>query len=203
MGSLRSMNSSFINGIWYPGTDYVESVITTMVPMLFPEYDVLEPDFQYLGGEQGRGLLASSSARPMPYFGEDRYPTIADKAAALIWSITRNHPFNDGNNRCALTTGFVFLANNGHALVAHQDEAVETCLRIAANTPGYTESYVSSWLQANFVPVALIGDILAGTSDSCDEDGLAARRALFDLPERYHMAWIAFYRSVLASWNVV
>ena len=195
------MNSSFIDGIWYPGTDYVETIITSMVPILFPEYDVLEPDYQYLGGEQGRGLLASSLARPMPYFGEDRYPSMADKAAALIWSITRNHPFNDGNKRCALTTGFVFLANNGHALIAHQDEAVEICLRIAANTPGYNESFISRWLQANFVPVASIGDILAGKIDTYEEDGISIRGNLYGLPERYHLAWIAFYRSVLASWN--
>ena len=71
-------------------------------------------------------------------------PKLTDKAAAvLMWSITLNHPFNDGNKRAGLTTSFAFLANNNLLLVAHQDEAVELCLRIAARTPGYSESYVS------------------------------------------------------------
>ena len=39
------------------------------------------------------------------------YPAMA---AALIWSITKNHPFNDGNKRAALTTGILFLAFNGY-----------------------------------------------------------------------------------------
>ena len=196
------MNSSFIDGIWYPGTDYVETIVASMVPILFPEYDVLEPDYQYLGGEQGRGLLASSLARPMPYFGVDRYPTIADKAAALIWSITRNHPFNDGNKRCGLTTGFVFLANNGHALIAHQDEAVEICLRIAANTPGYSEAFIASWLRSNFVPVESIGGILAGAHNMPEIRDQELQRKLYDLPESYHLAWISFYGSLLAGWQL-
>ena len=140
---VNEMNSRTIDGVWYPGTEYVETVVTSSVPVLFPSYDVLEPDFQYLGGDQGRGLLASSLARPVPYFGVDRFPSIPDKAAALIWSITLNHPFNDGNKRTGLTTSFAFLANNGHVLIAHQDEAVELCLQIAAHTPGYTETVVS------------------------------------------------------------
>ncbi len=156
------MKSTTIDGIWYPGTDYVERVVTSSVPVLFPNYDVLAPDFQYLGGIQGRNLLGSSLARPMPYFGEDRFPTLADKAASFIWSITLNHPFNDGNKRCGLTTSFAFLANNGQALIAHQDESVELCLRIAAQTLGYTEAFISRWISNHLIPIGKIGPLLSG-----------------------------------------
>ncbi len=195
------MNSRTIEGLWYPGTEYVETVVTASVPVLFPNYDVLEPDFQYLGGEQGRGLLASSLARPIPYFGVDRFPSIADKAAALIWSITLNHPFNDGNKRTDLTTSFAFLANNNLLLIAHQDEAVELCLRIAARTPGYTEAFVSKWISEHLVPVEAIGGILSGRfSPETERDRWILGR-LEELPTDYHNAWIAFYRFIVASWG--
>lgn len=46
------------------------------------------------------GLLSASVARPRTVvFGHDPYPTLADKAAALIHSIARNHSLVDGNKR--------------------------------------------------------------------------------------------------------
>lgn len=193
------MPSTAVDGIWYPGTEYVESVVTSMVPVLFPNYDILEPDFQYLGGDQGRGLLGSSLARPMPYFGEDRFPSLADKAASLIWSIVLNHPFNDGNKRAALTTGFAFLANNHQLLIAHQDEAVEICLRIAAGTPGYTEAFVSRWICEHMVPVTVISEIIADPAKSESADIDPTRERFEDLPADYLRAWVSFYRFLLNS----
>jgi death-on-curing protein len=49
------------------------------------------------------GLLESASARPRSTaFGEDAYPSIHLKAAAMLHSIARNHPLVDGNKRLAL-----------------------------------------------------------------------------------------------------
>ena len=100
--------------IWFPDIDYVEEVIVAMVPVLFPNYEDSAPDFQYLGGSQGRGLLESALSQPQQSFGgEYLYPSMSDKAAALIWSITKNHPFNDGNKRAALTTASLSLPSIG------------------------------------------------------------------------------------------
>ena len=138
----------------------------------------------------------------MPYFGVDRFPSIADKAAALIWSITLNHPFNDGNKRTGLTTSFAFLANNNHLLIAHQDEAVELCLRIAARTPGYTERFVSRWISEHLVSVEAIGGILSGRfSPETQRDQWIMGR-LEQLPTDYHNAWIEFYKFIVASWGI-
>ncbi len=121
------------DGIWFPDIDVIEAITTRMVPVLFPHYGGGAPDFQYLGGDQGRGLLESALAQPRQGFGgEYFYPSISDKAAALIWSITKNHPFNDGNKRASLTTAFLFLAFNRYVLLAGQGEAVEMCLNVAA-----------------------------------------------------------------------
>ena len=140
--------------IWFPDVDFVEEVIVAMVPVLFPNYEDSAPDFQYLGGSQGRGLLESALFQPQQSFGgEYLYPSISDKAAALIWSITKNHPFNDGNKRAALTTSFSFLAFNWHILLAGQSEAVELCLRIAASEPTIDRDYVSDWINDRVIRV--------------------------------------------------
>ena len=60
------------------------------------------------------GLLASALARPQAtVFGSDAYPTIWEKAAALLHSIAANHPLIDGNKRLAISAAIVFLARNG------------------------------------------------------------------------------------------
>ena len=139
-------------GIWFPDVDFFERVIIRTIPVLFPNYEGGLPDFQYLGGLQGRGKLESALAQPQQtFYGEYLYSSTADKAAALIWSITKNHPFTDGNKRSALTTGFFFLAFNGYALLAGQGEAVDMCLQVAASEQGVDQEYVSEWIDARIV----------------------------------------------------
>nr|WP_038551708.1 type II toxin-antitoxin system death-on-curing family toxin [Nocardia nova] len=59
------------------------------------------------------GLLASAAARSQAtVFGADAYPTIWEKAAALLHSIASNHPLIDGNKRLAISAAIVFLARN-------------------------------------------------------------------------------------------
>ena len=49
------------------------------------------------------GLLESATARPAAaYGGEEAYPTVHLKAAALLHSLAGNHPLVDGNKRLAL-----------------------------------------------------------------------------------------------------
>jgi death-on-curing protein len=63
------------------------------------------------------GLLQASIARPMSSaFGQDAYPLIWDKAAALLHSLARNHAFIDGNKRAAWASAWAFLRLNGHNL---------------------------------------------------------------------------------------
>jgi death on curing protein len=51
-------------------------------------------------GVRDLGGLESALAQPLMTFGgKDLYPTLTDKAAALAFSIIRNHPFVDGNKR--------------------------------------------------------------------------------------------------------
>lgn len=81
------------------------------------------------------GLLDSAAARPRSsFFGQDAYPTLELKAAALMHSICRNHALVDGNKRLALLATTTFLAANGLQPTLTQDEAFELTMRVAEGT---------------------------------------------------------------------
>ncbi|MCU6712409.1 type II toxin-antitoxin system death-on-curing family toxin [Paenibacillus sp. J5C_2022] len=65
-------------------------------------------------GVKEPGLLESALHRPQSsVFGEDAYPTIFEKAAALFESIDQNHPFHNANKRTAFAALVIFLRYNG------------------------------------------------------------------------------------------
>lgn len=79
------------------------------------------------------GLLASAAARPQASaFGADAYPTHADKGAALMHSLARNHALVDGNKRLAWAATRVFCLLNGIDLALDVDEAEALVLSVAA-----------------------------------------------------------------------
>lgn len=78
------------------------------------------------------GLLESAVLRPQQtVFGEDAYPDLHLKAAALFHSLARNHPFLDGNKRTALVATVVFYGLNEWRVVAQQDEVVALTVDVA------------------------------------------------------------------------
>lgn len=63
------------------------------------------------------GLLDAAIARPQStVFGVDAYPTLFEKAAALLHSIARNPALVDGNKRTAWAATWLFLGYNGIGL---------------------------------------------------------------------------------------
>ena len=65
------------------------------------------------GGLRERGALEAALGRPQTTFGgEDLYPDVAAKAAALMHSLVMNHPFVDGNKRVGAHAGILFLIAN-------------------------------------------------------------------------------------------
>lgn len=78
------------------------------------------------------GLIESAAARPQAtVFGEDAYPGVHEKAAALLHSVVQNHALVDGNKRLGLAVMTVFYAVNGHRFVATNDEAYDLVISIA------------------------------------------------------------------------
>jgi death-on-curing protein len=87
------------------------------------------------------GLLGSAVARPrMSAFGEDAYPDILTKAAALLQSIVNNHALIDGNKRLGWLSTAVFLEVNGvKALRSSNDDVYDFVIWVAATSPAIEE----------------------------------------------------------------
>jgi death on curing protein len=79
------------------------------------------------------GLLDSACHRPQAaFYGQEAYPTLVEKAAALMHSLCCNHALVDGNKRLALLGTVVFLRINGYRLDLTDDEAFRLTISIAA-----------------------------------------------------------------------
>jgi death on curing protein len=88
-----------------------------------------------LKGVRDIGLLDSALAQPqMTFDGRELCPGIADKAAALAFSLICNHPFNDGNKRVGHAAMETFLVLNGWELTAHVDEQEHIIFSVASGT---------------------------------------------------------------------
>jgi len=81
------------------------------------------------------GLLESVLARPQATaFGSDAYPSLEEKAAALLHSLARNHGLVDGNKRLALAAMIAFYGVNGRRLTLTNDEAYDLVIAVASGT---------------------------------------------------------------------
>jgi death-on-curing protein len=87
------------------------------------------------------GLLGSAVARPRTSaFGQDAYPDILTKAAALLQSIVNNHALIDGNKRLGWLSTAVFLEINGvKALRISNDDVYDFVIWVAATSPAIEE----------------------------------------------------------------
>ncbi|RYZ27150.1 MAG: type II toxin-antitoxin system death-on-curing family toxin [Propionibacteriaceae bacterium] len=99
------------------------------------------------------GLLGSAMTRPsMSVFGEDAYPGLERKAAALMESLARNHVLVDGNKRLAWTATVVFLRINGFDLTyTSVDEAEAFVLAVAADH--LSLEGIETWIADHTAPV--------------------------------------------------
>jgi death-on-curing protein len=91
------------------------------------------------------GLLEAAVGRPMQtVFGEDAYPTPQEKAAALLHSLARNHPFADGNKRTATIAVIFMLAVNGLHVNWDAHEALAQIMDMAEGKQDVTD--FAAWL---------------------------------------------------------
>ena len=79
------------------------------------------------------GLLEAAVARPQAtVFGQNAYPDLDAKAAALLHSVARNHGLIDGNKRLALAAIIAFYGLNGRRLSMTNDAAYDLVIGVAA-----------------------------------------------------------------------
>ena len=81
------------------------------------------------------GLLQAAAARPQASaFGEEAYPTLDLKAAALLQSLVTGHPLVDGNKRLGWVAVRLFYRINGDDIRPTPDEAFDLIVEIAAGS---------------------------------------------------------------------
>ncbi|HIK10126.1 MAG TPA: type II toxin-antitoxin system death-on-curing family toxin [Oscillatoriaceae cyanobacterium M33_DOE_052] len=104
-----------------------------------------------IGGLANLGSLESAVAQPqMMFSGQELYPTIVEKAAALGFSLIKNHAFIDGNKRIGHAAMEVFLVLNGFEIAAAVDEQEKIILQVASGDLGREE--LTQWLRHHIIP---------------------------------------------------
>ena len=103
-----------------------------------------------ISGLRDRGALESAVAQPeMSFDGKDLYRTIAEKAAAVGYSLIQNHCFLDGNKRLGHAAMEVFLVLNGYEIEATIDEQEQLVLSLASGL--MDRASLTEWLERRVV----------------------------------------------------
>lgn len=111
--------------------------------------DIHEVLIKKYGGSSGirdQAALESAISRPYQTFdGTELYKSSAEKAAAIIESIIKNHPFVDGNKRTGYILMQVILQKDGKKIQASEDEKYEFVIDIAAGQSEYNR--IRAWIE--------------------------------------------------------
>ena len=98
------------------------------------------------------GLLDSALKRPQSrLFGEDAYPSLPLKAAALLDSVTNYMCLIDGNKRLAWVLANFFMAANGKEIRTTQEEGYEFIMSIAEKRLELED--IAAWLEDHMIPL--------------------------------------------------
>jgi len=105
------------------------------------------------GGSPGirdRGVLESAANRPYQTFeGEALYKTSVEKAAALIESIVKNHPFMDGNKRTGYAAMRILLRKDRKDIQATEEEKYEFVIKIAEGKSEFDD--IKGWIEEKLI----------------------------------------------------
>ncbi|HSX42639.1 MAG TPA: type II toxin-antitoxin system death-on-curing family toxin [Candidatus Saccharimonadales bacterium] len=105
------------------------------------------------GGSKGfhnEGLIKSAIARPLhSVMGEDAYPDMFSKAAALLDAIARNHGFRDGNKRTAMAAAVLYLEQNDIKVVFTNQEYEDIMLHVVNDKPSIAQ--IKEWLEQHVI----------------------------------------------------
>lgn len=119
----------------------------TVTDLIFINQEVLK----FSGGSIGireLGLIDSAVNRPKSTFdGEDLYPSLFAKAAALFHSVIFNHAFLDGNKRTAIASAAQFLFINGYEIKTSNEELENFTVEVVVKHLEIEE--IAIWLEKN------------------------------------------------------
>ena len=120
---------------------------------VYPYLEVIVTALRGLGFHvRDLGLLDSALVRAQTrLYGQDAYPTLSLKAAAIVHSVINNHPMVDGNKRSAWVILNFFLVSNSRHLSATQQEGYEFIMSIAEKRMELEE--IADWLEDHMIPL--------------------------------------------------
>ena len=101
-------------------------------------------------GVRDAGAIESAVAQPqMTFGGEDLSPTLAAKAAALGFSLIKNHAFADANKRVGHAAMETFLLLNGQEFAADVDEQERVVFAVAGSKMEREE--FTEWVKSHII----------------------------------------------------
>ena len=122
-----------------------------MIPIdvAFYLHNLLIDDFGGSKGVRDQGSLDGALNRPFATFdGQDLYPSVVEKAAALFESVIINHPFIDGNKRTAYALLEYLLINQGGIkLAASFEDKYKMVIEASKGEMRFEE--IKTWILAN------------------------------------------------------
>lgn len=129
-----------------------KTILYLTAPQVLAIHDQMIKRFGGSHGIRDLDLLESAVARPQASFdGNDLYENLFTKAAALLQSLLKNHPFIDGNKRTALTSAGIFLLRNGYALQNNHDIEVEFAIQV--DTERLSIEEITFWLKEHSIQI--------------------------------------------------
>lgn len=128
------------------------------------EINVLKEKFGYsplFGNEKDDSFKSSIGQIYQTFGGVDLYPSVEEKAAMLLYLVTKNHSFSDGNKRIAATLFLWFMNNNG---ILYREDGTK---RIADSTlVALTLMIAESRTQEKDVMVKVVVNLINKTMDN-------------------------------------
>lgn len=99
------------------------------------------------------GLLTALTTPFQAAFGQEAFPELLDKAAAMVFLLIANHPFRDGNKRVAGAALRLFLSRNGLELRAAPDD-LHALTRLVTTLHNPRAPEITAWLSSHTVPMS-------------------------------------------------
>jgi death-on-curing protein len=109
-------------------------------------HNILIEEFGGAKGVRDYGALDAALKRPFATFDkQDLYPTVIEKASAIIESILLNHPFVDGNKRTGYVLMRLMLLQSDKDIIAEEDEKYDFVISIAKGE--LSVEAISAWIR--------------------------------------------------------
>ncbi len=107
-------------------------------------------DFGGSLGVRDYAMLESAVNRPYTTFNNlELYPKIEDKAASILESIVKNHPFIDGNKRTGYILMRFLLLKNGKDIKASEEEKYNFVINVASGKLNIDE--IKNWINVRLI----------------------------------------------------